>query len=161
MTAIVLAQLGGTVLNPTTFLIAHLPVPLPLITLKERLWRESWGSIVLCEGPWSCLEPIFLPSGLLGDSRASEQILLATSHTLLLREHNRLARELSRLNPEWDGEKLYQEARKIMGAFIQVWRQERLPQPAACSSTHLCFLLGFFQLHSFLSFASLQESDLL
>ncbi|XP_041521820.1 lactoperoxidase isoform X1 [Microtus oregoni] len=61
-----------------------------------------------------------VPCFLAGDSRASEQILLATSHTLLLREHNRLARELSRLNPEWDGEKLYQEARKIMGAFIQI-----------------------------------------
>ncbi|KAM7334047.1 hypothetical protein ACRRTK_007367 [Alexandromys fortis] len=61
-----------------------------------------------------------VPCFLAGDSRASEQILLAASHTLLLREHNRLARELSRLNPEWDGEKLYQEARKIMGAFIQI-----------------------------------------
>ncbi|KAH0520539.1 Lactoperoxidase [Microtus ochrogaster] len=61
-----------------------------------------------------------VPCFLAGDSRASEQILLATSHTLLLREHNRLARELSRINPEWDGEKLYQEARKIMGAFIQI-----------------------------------------
>ncbi|KAL1779886.1 lactoperoxidase isoform X2 [Sigmodon hispidus] len=55
-----------------------------------------------------------------GDSRASEQILLATSHTLFVREHNRLARALHRLNPHWDGEKLYQEARKIMGAFIQI-----------------------------------------
>ncbi|KAL4687360.1 hypothetical protein H8959_019488, partial [Pygathrix nigripes] len=55
-----------------------------------------------------------------GDSRASEHILLATSHTLFLREHNRLARELKRLNPQWDGEKLYQEARKILGAFVQI-----------------------------------------
>ncbi|XP_028628302.1 lactoperoxidase isoform X1 [Grammomys surdaster] len=61
-----------------------------------------------------------VPCFLAGDSRASEQILLATSHTLFIREHNRLARELSRLNPHWDGETLYQEARKIMGAFIQI-----------------------------------------
>ncbi|CAI9162509.1 unnamed protein product [Rangifer tarandus platyrhynchus] len=61
-----------------------------------------------------------VPCFLAGDSRASEQILLATSHTLLLREHNRLARELKKLNPHWDGEKLYQEARKILGAFIQI-----------------------------------------
>uniref|UniRef100_A0A2K5WIC2 Lactoperoxidase n=1 Tax=Macaca fascicularis TaxID=9541 RepID=A0A2K5WIC2_MACFA len=61
-----------------------------------------------------------VPCFLAGDSRASEHILLATSHTLFLREHNRLARELKRLNPQWDGEKLYQEARKILGAFVQI-----------------------------------------
>nr|XP_058903699.1 lactoperoxidase isoform X2 [Kogia breviceps] len=61
-----------------------------------------------------------VPCFLTGDSRASEQSLLAIAHTLLLREHNRLARELKKLNPHWDGEKLYQEARKILGAFIQI-----------------------------------------
>lgn len=45
---------------------------------------------------------------------------LACMHTLFLREHNRLARGLKRLNPHWDGERLYQEARKILGAMIQV-----------------------------------------
>ncbi|XP_055982507.1 lactoperoxidase [Sorex fumeus] len=61
-----------------------------------------------------------VPCFLTGDSRASEQILLATSHTLLLREHNRLVRELRMHNPLWDGERLYQEARKILGAFVQI-----------------------------------------
>ena len=41
-------------------------------------------------------------------------------HTLFMREHNRLARQLKRLNPQWDSETLYQEARKIMGAYTQV-----------------------------------------
>nr|KAF6457293.1 lactoperoxidase [Rousettus aegyptiacus] len=45
---------------------------------------------------------------------------MTTSHTLFLREHNRLAGELKRLNPQWDGEKIYQEARKILGAFVQI-----------------------------------------
>ncbi|XP_006889511.1 PREDICTED: lactoperoxidase [Elephantulus edwardii] len=61
-----------------------------------------------------------VPCFLAGDSRASEQTLLATSHTLFLREHNRLATELKKLNPHWDGDTLYQEARKILGAFVQI-----------------------------------------
>ena len=55
-----------------------------------------------------------------GDSRASEMPELASMHTLFVREHNRLATELKRLNARWDGERLYQEARKIVGAMVQV-----------------------------------------
>lgn len=58
----------------------------------------------------------FLP----GDVRVDENVALTTLHTLFLREHNRLARELKKLNPQWDSETLYQEARKIMGAYTQV-----------------------------------------
>ena len=55
-----------------------------------------------------------------GDVRVDENIALTSLHTLFMREHNRLARELKKLNPQWDGETLYQEARKIMGAYTQV-----------------------------------------
>ena len=55
-----------------------------------------------------------------GDERVNEQIGLTSLHTLFLREHNRLARALAQLNPHWNGERLYQEARKIMGAYAQV-----------------------------------------
>ncbi|XP_064022329.1 myeloperoxidase [Pogoniulus pusillus] len=70
-----------------------------------------------------------IPCFLAGDPRASEMLELSCMHTLFLREHNRLAAELKRLNPRWDGEKLYQEARKIVGAMMQIITyRDYLPQ---------------------------------
>uniref|UniRef100_A0A672JML2 Eosinophil peroxidase-like n=1 Tax=Salarias fasciatus TaxID=181472 RepID=A0A672JML2_SALFA len=62
-----------------------------------------------------------IPCFIAGDVRVDENVALTSLHTLFLREHNRLARELRRLNPQWDSETLYQEARKIMGAYAQVF----------------------------------------
>nr|XP_046242082.1 eosinophil peroxidase-like [Scatophagus argus] len=61
-----------------------------------------------------------VPCFLAGDERSNENIALTSLHTLLMREHNRLARALANLNPHWNGERLYQEARKIMGGYFQV-----------------------------------------
>lgn len=56
---------------------------------------------------------------LCGDKRANEHLALTTLHTLFLREHNRWAEELAELHPDWSDERLYQRARKIVGAEIQ------------------------------------------
>lgn len=65
---------------------------------------------------------------LAGDIRANEQIGLIAMHTLFVREHNRLCERLHQHFPDWDDEKLYQVARKMVGAQIQVITyQEFLP----------------------------------
>ena len=56
---------------------------------------------------------------LAGDGRSNEQMVLASMHTLFLREHNRIATALKNLNRHWNGEKIYQETRKIVGAVLQ------------------------------------------
>ncbi|MCP4125354.1 MAG: T9SS type A sorting domain-containing protein [Bacteroidetes bacterium] len=55
-----------------------------------------------------------------GDIRANEQPGLTSFHTLFAREHNRLCVELAAEYPGWSDEALYQRARKIVGALIQV-----------------------------------------
>ena len=54
-----------------------------------------------------------------GDVRANENPLLASLHTLFVREHNRLCDELAVQHPGWSDEMLYQHARKLVGGFIQ------------------------------------------
>ncbi|KAE9547992.1 hypothetical protein FO519_008799, partial [Halicephalobus sp. NKZ332] len=56
---------------------------------------------------------------LAGDFRANEQLGLTAMHTLWFREHNRIAAKLLEMNADWDGERIYQETRKIIGAMMQ------------------------------------------
>jgi len=54
-----------------------------------------------------------------GDERAEDNVLILSLHALWLREHNRLARKLAKINPYWDDETLYQEARRLNIAEYQ------------------------------------------
>lgn len=55
-----------------------------------------------------------------GDQRVNQHPALTSLHILFIREHNRLAQRLRELNPGWDDERLYQEARRILGAQMQM-----------------------------------------
>lgn len=68
---------------------------------------------------WTCF---------IGDSRVNSHPQLTAMYTIWHREHNRIAKELAVLNPTWNDEKLYQEARRIVIAEIQsVTYNEWLP----------------------------------
>ncbi len=54
-----------------------------------------------------------------GDIRANENVALTSMHTLWVREHNRIADQLSDEHPQWDDEKIYQEARQQVVAQLQ------------------------------------------
>ncbi|CAH1985444.1 unnamed protein product [Acanthoscelides obtectus] len=63
-----------------------------------------------------------------GDARANENLHLTSMHLIWLRQHNMLAKNLSQLNPHWDDETIFQEARRIAGAQMQhITYQEFLP----------------------------------
>jgi peroxidase len=57
---------------------------------------------------------------LAGDIRANEQLALTSMHTLFIREHNRLCDKMIADDPTLSGEELYQRARAIVGAEMQV-----------------------------------------
>ncbi|KAH9364783.1 hypothetical protein HPB48_011799 [Haemaphysalis longicornis] len=54
-----------------------------------------------------------------GDPRVNADLGLGLMHSVWLREHNRVARSLQALNPQWDDERTFQEARRIVGAELQ------------------------------------------
>jgi hypothetical protein len=55
-----------------------------------------------------------------GDIRSNENVVLTSLHTTFMREHNRLAEKIGHLAPNASDEQIYQLARKIVGAEIQI-----------------------------------------
>ncbi|XP_068232414.1 peroxidasin-like [Palaemon carinicauda] len=63
-----------------------------------------------------------------GDNRVNEQPGLASIHTLWLRVHEKLVSNFAQINPHWDDETLYQEARRVVSALLQqITYKEWLP----------------------------------
>jgi peroxidase len=62
---------------------------------------------------------------LAGDVRVNVQVGLTAMHTIWVREHNRIATALRDLNPHITGDDIFHEARKIVGAEMQVITYEQ------------------------------------
>ena len=54
-----------------------------------------------------------------GDFRVNQTPDLAVTQTIFLRQHNLLVADLARINPHWNDERLYQEAKRILTAQMQ------------------------------------------
>jgi len=54
-----------------------------------------------------------------GDGRVNEHMGLMSMHTIFVREHNRIEEGLRNVNPHWDGDRLFQETRRLVGALWQ------------------------------------------
>ncbi|KAA5542266.1 hypothetical protein FYK55_15820 [Roseiconus nitratireducens] len=79
-----------------------------------------------------------------GDVRANENVVLTSLHTLFMREHNRLAERIANQFPHADDEEIYQLARKIVGAELQIITyNEFLPALLGPMAPSLADYMGF------------------
>ncbi|CAH3120024.1 unnamed protein product [Porites lobata] len=96
-----------------------------------KLWQENdllppaREKKPFCRSP----NPGTMPCFYTGDFRRNNvSPALNVLHTIWVREHNRIARKLKQINTGWNGEKVFQETRKILGAMMQhITYNEYLP----------------------------------
>ena len=98
--------------------------------LKSR--STTIGELLpLNDGTQSNDNPLGLPATALivaGDVRANEQPGLTALHTVFLREHNSQATRMATQHPDWNDERLYQEARRwVTAEFQSITVNEFLP----------------------------------
>lgn len=68
----------------------------------------------------TCLNiPEKKPCFMCGDTRTNQNGMLTSLQTVWLREHNKVASKLLELNPYWNDEQLFQEARRLVTAKYQ------------------------------------------
>jgi len=95
-----------------------------LRTFSGGKLKTSAGDLLpFNDGTLANANPVGLPATSLyvaGDVRANEQPGLTVLHVVFVREHNRIAGKLKANHPTWGDEKLYQEARRRVGAEMQV-----------------------------------------
>lgn len=90
--------------------------------------NDGTGRLLLSEGRLLPFNTEGLPNApsddasffLAGDFRANEQVGLIAMHTLFVREHNYWARVVAESNRDLDGDQIYEVARAIVGAEMQV-----------------------------------------
>jgi len=106
---------------------------LPYNTLNGEFWGEIDTNAPAMGNPVGLSDRFFVA----GDERANENPLLAGLHTLFVREHNRMCDELAKQHPNWNDERLYQQARKYVGGFVQaITYREWLPQLGVAVPTY-------------------------
>ncbi len=84
----------------------------------DSLRTGTAGQLITSSGNLLALdsEGMFLS----GDERVNEQVGLTAMHTLFTREHNRLAADIAITAGLTEDEEIYQTARKIVGAELQI-----------------------------------------
>lgn len=97
-----------------------------LKTSKGGLLPFNTGNLPNANGPAPDPTKLFLA----GDVRSNEQPGLTAMHTLFVREHNRLAEVVRKLRPYYSDEDIYQAARRLVIAEIQIITYEEF-LPAA------------------------------